>query len=582
MRSKKMFTILFLAMLAGTLASPEALAHIVGIAEVQDCVIGDQISCETKKVVTAAVSYGLAMELDANLDTGESIKLKIEKTPPVLKYPLRYLHTVSYYPYENVVKVVDPNTDYSGCIACPNSLCPTCGWQYDDANNPIEDSQGFCSYKTLGEPTCSSWRGEELLGEHSSDVNRFSTAHCLRKGELYFHGYEIGRYAKTYDINIQFKVQEDTYNATLRPANPAFNAREDAGYTGEWRLRGNLLGDFTPTRGVPELDNYILYIPAFPADHPYVQEYHNNMLLLPREELSKDGSEFDKVGIDFYKFRMMGAAASVTQAGDGLHNQLYQKHRADLDRVFTDPELDATYLVSAKKPFEDSMDFSTGMDKVLEYRITDIEYSNVQLIMDANYIRNIETESLGAITSAQVQTFESMSDNGVLKVLISNRGDLTTNYIVTVTDMSEKLLDAVPAKAVTLPPVSSYNHLITFDIHTKDNLEGPLLLYVRLRSPTGSLYDEEQVDFQTTKHGTKYPHELQMKNENSQVSAPDASTQGDITCDDKVDYYDLRVLAISWLEAGSFSDLAAWPYCDNVINWYDFSVLAKSWQKESM
>jgi hypothetical protein len=577
MKRAKMSTILVLVLLVEVLACPEVLARIVGAADVMDCVNEDGLTCYNKKVVTVAVSYGLSTRLDAVTDGTDDAALEIQKTAPVLKYPLKYLHTVSYYPYENVVKVVDPNTDYSGCIACPNSLCPTCGWQKDDANNPIEDSQGFCSYKTLGEPTCSSWRAEELLGEHSSDVNRFSTAHCLREGELYFHGYEIGRYAKTYTIYVKVTYAEDVWVGELRPDSPVFSYTN---YTYQWALRGTLLGDFTETRGVPELDNYILYIPAFPTDHPYVQQYQHYMLLVPREELSKDGSEFDKVGIDFYKFRMMGAAASVTDAGDGLHNQLYQKHQADMQQLVTNPELDSTYLVSGKKPFKDSMDFQSGMDKVLEYKITDIEYSQVQLTMDAVSLKYIENESLCHIVSAQVRTFDSMSNNGVLEVLVEHDGNKKANYIVTVSDMSMKLLDAVPAKAITLGIANQ--ELLTFDIHTVEDMNSTHLLNVRLKSPTGRLYDEMEVNFDTTKHDTKYPRDLQMKNEGSQVSAPAAPPPGDITCDNKVDYDDLRVLALSWLEDGSFSDLAAWPYCDNVINYYDFSVLAGSWKEGSM
>jgi len=560
------------------LACPEALAGIVGTADIEDCIVGDIIECYPKKVVTVAVTYGLDIEFDAIGYSGGPVKLKLKKTPPVLKYPLKYFHTVNYYPHENIVKVVDPNSNYSGCLACPNSLCPTCGWQRDDANNPIEDSQGFCAYKTLGEPTCSSWRGEELLGEHSSDANHFSTAHCLRKGELYFHGYEIGRYVKTYDIDIDYQVGQVEYSTKLSPASPV-TYTEDAGYT-DWQMRANLLGDFTETRGVPELDNYILYIPASPDTHYYVQEYQQHMLLVPREELSKDGSEFDKVGIDFYKFRMMGSAVSVTDAGDGLHNQLFQKHQTDLDRLITNPTLDSTYMISGKRLFKESMDFSSGMDKILEYKITDIEYSQVQFIMEADSVKQIETSVDGDIT-AQVVTFDSMSNHGVLEVWVVNSGEITASYIVTVTDATQKIIDAVPAKAVTLPPGVPFQQKLTFDIHTAENLQGTHTLTVKLKAPTGRLFHEINVNFDTTEHDTKYPRDLQMKNQASEVGDTVVIT-GDITCDGQVDYDDLRLLAVSWLEEGSFSDLAAWPHCDNVINNHDFSVLARSWMKGTL
>jgi hypothetical protein len=571
---------LFFVLAAGALGCPEAVAKIVATSDITDCIDSDVIIiCEPKKVVTAAVTYGLETEFEVMLGTGDVVNLKLNKTAPVLKYPLKYLHTVNYYPYEKVIKVVDPNTDYSGCLACPNSLCPTCGWQADDANNPIEDSQGFCAYKTLGEPTCSSWRGEELLGEHSSDANRFSTAHCLRQGQLYFHGYEVGRYAKTYDIDVAFQIGLDTYSTALSPANPVTDT-VDAGYSGSWQMRAALLGEFTETRGVPELDNYILYIPASPDTHPYVQQYQEHMLLVPREELSKDGSEFDKVGIDFYKFRMMGSAASVTDAGDGLHNQLGQKHQTDLDQLMMNPEQESTYLVRGKKPFKESMNFTSGMDKVLEYKITDIEYSQVQFVMEATSLKQIETEVNGDIQAA-VETFESMSNNGVLKAMVVNSGEIPAGYIVTVTDPSQKILNGTRAKAVTLLPGPENAEELTFDIYAAQNVADTHTLTVKLRAQTGRLFAQVNVIFDTTEHDTKYPRDLRMKNEASQVGAP-ATPPGDITCDGQVDYDDLRLLAASWLEDGSFSDLAAWPYCDNLINNRDFSVLARSWMEGTM
>jgi hypothetical protein len=57
------------------------------------------------------------------------------------------------------------------------------------------------------------------------------------------------------------------------------------------------------------------------------------MLLVRREEVSLDGSELNKVGAGFGAFRRQAAAAAVSRAGDGLHNQLYHKHQADLQKL---------------------------------------------------------------------------------------------------------------------------------------------------------------------------------------------------------------------------------------------------------
>jgi hypothetical protein len=81
-------------LLATALACPEALARIVGTADIEDCIISNVITCETKKVVTVAVTHGLQTEFEAIGFAGGPVKLILNKTAPVLKYPLKYLHTV--------------------------------------------------------------------------------------------------------------------------------------------------------------------------------------------------------------------------------------------------------------------------------------------------------------------------------------------------------------------------------------------------------------------------------------------------------------------------------------------------------
>jgi hypothetical protein len=48
---------------------------------------------------------------------------------------------------------------------------------------------------------------------------------------------------------------------------------------------------------------------------------------------------------------------------------------------------------------------------------------------------------------------------------------------------------------------------------------------VSLKSPTGFLYDQTEVLFNTVEHGTKFPRDLKMKNEESQKAAPPAPPQ---------------------------------------------------------
>jgi hypothetical protein len=239
------------------------------------------------------------------------------------------------------------------------------------------------------------------------------------------------------------------------------------------------------------------------------------MLLVPREELSRDGSEPDKVGVSFYTFRRLSDDYAVSAAGDGLHNQLFQKQNEDLMKLIMNPDAQTDWLVHGMREFRDSMNFAPGMPMVLKHKIPYIDNSLVHLTLDATSIRTVKTESVGAIIDAWVQDFPSLSDDGTLNVEIGNFGDLKSDYIVTVTDASMNILSAFPAQARTLEPYEST--YVEFDVYTNYNLDTTNELLVTLKSPTGRIYDQTYVIFDTMKHGADYSWDLQQKNNASQV-----------------------------------------------------------------
>jgi len=271
---------------------------IVGMAEFTDCLQTDSgFDCVEKMSVTVPISYGLWNVMEAIDPLDGAVTIEITKSPPVLNYPLTYFHTVAYYPHEQVLK--EPNTTGPCfiCIDSPDSNCPTCGLTYIDGNS-IDHPQGFCVHDII-DSACSWWRGKEIFGQHPNETP-FSTAHCLKMGEVYFDGYEIGEYIKSYEVSVKLIDGSETHTIKLTPDNPLYNTLYDDNYAVDFSLKAELVGDLDPYEGPLELDNYILYIPSKPDGHPMVVDYQNNMLLVPREEVSKDGGELDKVGVSFY------------------------------------------------------------------------------------------------------------------------------------------------------------------------------------------------------------------------------------------------------------------------------------------
>ncbi|MCK4998769.1 MAG: hypothetical protein KAS23_04510 [Anaerohalosphaera sp.] len=502
-------------------------ADIVSSAELTDCIQTDKdITCDERMVFTVNTSYGLSNNLEIlKLDPQgqgieESIQLEITKTPPCYYFPLTYFHTAAYYPHEELRSAHDPTIPCSReCEDSPQSQCPTCGWVYHGQNR-IEHSQGFCGG---------------------------GVAHCIRMGDLYFHGYEIGPYRKTYDIKTKIFQGSEEHTFTIKPDNPLYSTKFDRSYMGDFNLEANLIGDQQQYLGVPELDNYILYIPAAPAEHPMVQDYQNNMLLVPREEVSKYGTELDKVAISYKTFRLYGSSLSLLQPGDGLGNQLFHKHNSDLQQLTINPNTETTYLIHGKRPFKQSMEFLVGMPQVLVYKPKQIQHSLVSFKIDSPAeLKQIKTESKGIIWSAEIETFDSMSNNGVLNVLIKNIGDYKTDYIVMVTDATRNIQNnSYPAQARTLDPEQEIT--VKFDIHTQYNLNSSNELKVNLKSTSGKEYDSVWEKFDTEIIETKYPWQLYQQNKGSKYKAESRSyIKGDFNCDDKVDLQDLAIATEEW------------------------------------
>ena len=480
-------------------------------ATVEDCTLSEQgMDCAEKDVLTFAVGSGDEVTLDlvttkltqkdgVQVPLEETYRVAASKSQPQVRYPLSFVHTVAYFPYEEAICAEE-----LGCDDAADSLNPSCGWTYQGSQQ-IRHSQGFCAD---------------------------STAHCLRLGELYFHGYEIGRPSTMFEIGLDVTRGNEMLQFVLSPADQIYNHAYAASYDGSFELKAEIVGELEGYEEIPDLGNYILYIPASPDTHPFVRDYQNNMLLVPREEVSLDGGECDKVGVSFYTFRAQEAKRNTREIGDCLHNQLFHKHNSDLQKLISNPDAETTYLVHGQKIFKGAMAFQPGMEKILEYRpaSTD-EKSLVALTMDIETVKVVNTESLGIIKEAWVKTFKAMSKEGTMVVEVENYGDMKTDYNVSVTGCNMNIDHAIPQQSVTLDPAGG--HTLFFDINTLFNIDTTNECMVTLKGSTGRVYDSVSVVFDSNKHYSDYSWDLQMQNEDGtgEVCLPCADENGDGICD---------------------------------------------------
>ena len=510
-----------------------AAATSVTQASVSDCVnADDQIVCENKMMISLEVSYGAGVTLQTQyIHTvtragGEVTTLedplltRVVKSEPAWSYPLRYLHTVDYAPREELIKAANGRPGIAACLDGSDAPLPTCGRQLDGNGNPIADSQGFCSNRDLLSlkncaPVDGWWRGEKELGVQSALASSFSIAHCLRESGVSYRGYEIDPPRRDYRIDVA--VYDVVNNMQLRsqfsltPDAPIFLDR-----TGDYPVRAELIGEAAPSEAPPELSGFILYVPTAPADDPQVVAWKDNMLLVPRSLVSRDGGACDRVGSGHAAFRRQGAAAGTTRAGACLANQLQQLRESDLDRLAANPAAETEYLLRGKKLFKEGLAAMTGL--ALRVATPELAYSTIGIEINNATVGLATNDAVGWIKETSANPYPSLSREGGMSVTVENVGTTTTNYLVTVTNCSPAI-ETVSPRSLTVTAGAS--ETLNFPLRSSSDMAGSHYCYLYLTNPiTARVYDSAQVFFNTTAVSDKAPREWLLKNGNTTVKAP--------------------------------------------------------------
>lgn len=493
--------------------APPARAALTGIARVSNCIQDDFARvCEDKDLVTVELSAGNPVSVDvaylSSVTPGtleETVTFNLTKSRPQYLYPLRYLHSVAAAPAEALIKVANSRPGVSACRDGAADVAPTCGWQLDAAGEKIPDSQGFCSNRDLLQlksGPAGLWRGEAELGGASTLADSFAIAHCLRPGPLTYAGFEIGPPAPP-NLAVTINVIKGTTvlnTFTLSPEAPIYLQN-----SGIHQARVALLGDRGATISPPELAGQILYIPVAPADDPRVQDPRHNMLLVPRELVSLDGGECDKVGAGYAAFRRQAAAAATSRAGACLANQLADLLAADEARLAAGKQ--ARYLVSGRREFAGTVVADNTLR--LLYNDPQESVSTVRLEFDAAQIGQTINESAAYIDTASVAPFAALSGDGTLAATIVNIGNHPASYLVTVSNCTPGIIPP-PPRAVTIAPGPATT--LNLELATAKDLSGAASCDVALLAPTGYQYDQVKVNFTLTGVVDLDPRELQAAN----------------------------------------------------------------------
>ena len=132
-------------------------------------------------------------------------------------------------------------------------------------------------------------------------------------------------------------------------------------------------------------------------------------------------------------------------------------------------------------------------ERGLNLRMGLVSDSLVSIVMDDGVVKSILTDVDGDI-SASVLPYAADAQQAQIEVHVVNDGDITAIYLVTVSECSGDIAQAVPFRYVTLLPGPDAE-MVPFDLRTDTAFAAGETCVVRLQAPTGRTFREILVEF---------------------------------------------------------------------------------------
>eukprot|EP00877_Chromochloris_zofingiensis_P011445 jgi/Chrzof1/6554/Cz19g00260.t1 len=420
------------------------------------------LDCSQKMVITLAVDNGdtvASQQLQFNVqcigrDLLQPVVVQITKSPLYASYPLTYLQSFNYKPYESITRPGPGN-----CKDGAYDTAPTCGWYYASGQQ-LADSQGFCCQcspgqiwdSTLGQNTQKSRGGIDcdfftdpldiLLGRYPS------SAHCLNFDPQWYGGYKLGEATLQFQIIITITMLNATsgLNSTeTLSVSPSVPLASSSGRT----MTINLLGDLAGYTQLPVLSSKLLMIPR-PLTNQTLDDVlgdKSNWMLVDTSLVSYDGQACDKVGTSFGAFR--NQANGCKRAPQVcLTNQLKDLRTIDSNRIALGQV--PLYLV-AQYTYGTSSDLKAFDGGPLSFAlpVTGKRNSLITLAASADSLRFVVNASPGKISKVKCGGFEALAASGYLQANITNTGVIPASYTLSVTNCSINIAP-VPAQKLAI------------------------------------------------------------------------------------------------------------------------------------
>lgn len=490
----------------------EVEAVVVASSSIEHCERrggAEPLPCEKKMVVTLAVDsqqaagaeevVALRDAIDRTRDGGaervefEPIRLLVNKSQVKYIYPLFYARAFNAEPYEENIA--------TGLVeGCSDAFVPsaTCGLVRNGSGSPIPYSQGFCC-------SCSVCQVAGLCsaggrGLQSCDVfGKTAMASCLRFGELWYNGYNIGPGSAWYRVRVALVLGGANGTASVKRSTFELGPDVTMGFSADFGAWARLVGDFVPPETPLDLTGKMLFVPARPKMHERVAAGPREWLLLDKHHVSINGRECNKVGVSYEAFATQGSRCQLRR-GSCLADQLEDYRARDLEaealgrrgaymaRFFGDFCFDTPNATAA----------ASSSSPRLSYLMRCSLTTMVTITISADRLRYVQSVSPGKIVSVSVQkTFRSSSRDGVLKVAVRNTGAVTAQYTLSVGNCTGDVFP-IAAQPVSVSPQDDVVRQFDLNVQDTETKGVTIRCAVTLRDSRGNVTDRRFFVFQVT------------------------------------------------------------------------------------
>ena len=430
--------------------------------------------------ITAATSQG-----GGQTPLQYPVKVTASKSRVTARYPLRYQRD-----FNNKVRELVLSESAFQCSAEAYSSNPTCGWKLDPQGAKIWDSQGYCCtcsfLQTIGLDSDSYTRGNQCQALNLGEG--YATAHCLVMDELWYSAYQVGKFGVEYEVEVKVTIPDENGNYTLTTLHlsPSVAIQQGAGVV------ARLIGDFYPSSPPPVLESLLLFTPSQPPNHSRVLMGSRRWMLINNNKVSYDGTECNKVGTSYSAFaNQPNQCAQRVQSC--FQNQLDDFDTSDL--ALLSALKTPLYLLPAYGNFTYLL---WNEEKYLQLTV-DGRFSTLLTIeLNADRLVFVTSVSTGRIDYAFINTFESLSYDGLMTCQVTSTGKVVAQFSLTV-NCTEGIAP-VPGSLFTLP--AGHSTIQTFSITTEKTSSHSYNCSAQLWDALGTFLEAVTISFNTTTRHT--------------------------------------------------------------------------------